>query len=71
MSPGDFESTFIKAGHRETRKGLGWKETAREPRQCSALAPYKCHGKEVSHGGAAVGSLESQRKGTLVIGSGV
>ena len=54
MSPGDFESTCIKAEDR-TRKGLRWKEQ-QESLGGAALALYRGYGKEVS-------SLESQKRG--------
>ena len=55
----NFESTFIKAKGSETRKGLGKKE---QQERAQAVLCFGSLEKEVSQGGAAVSSLESQRE---------
>lgn len=61
LSPGDLESTCIKAGGSET-KGLG--EKKRQERDGAQLPRLpRIHGREGSPGGAAASSLESPRKG--------
>ena len=71
MSPGDLESTFVKAGDSETKEGLRIEEVTRESLGRAALAPQKSYRKGVSQGGDAVSSPGSQRKGTLETESGV
>ena len=39
MSPGDLESTFVKAGDSETKEGLRIEEVTRESLGRAALAP--------------------------------
>ena len=61
-SPGDSESRFSRAGDSETKEGLQVEEATGETRGRAALILQKVYRKELSWGGAAVSSLESQRK---------
>ena len=62
MSPGDFESTFIKAGDSETKGGLTVEEVTGESLGRVLLWLRTNVRKGASQGGAAVSSLGSRRK---------
>ena len=65
MRPGDFGRTFVTAGDSEAKGGLRAEEATGERLGRAALAhgEIKVSGTEVSQGGAAVSSPESERKG--------